>query len=69
MVSDGHINRWFVSPTCGSPPPAMPSPGHHSPSPLPSHHSKSTSSYIGSPPPSPVPLACVYCGELGHSVW
>ena len=55
----------------------MPSPRYHSPSPLPAHHSMSTSSYVGSishgpfahPPLSPVPLACVYCDELDHSVW
>ena len=46
----------------------MPCPKHHSPSPFPAHCSKSTSSYIGSPPSSSIPLACVYSGELGHSV-
>ena len=69
MVSDRHGNRWFISPTHGSPPQAIPSSRHCSPAPLPAHHSKSTSSYVGSPPSSPVPLACVYCGELGYSVW
>ena len=69
MVSERCINRWSVSPTHGSLPPAMPSPRHHSPSCLPAHHSKSNSSYVGSPPPSPASPACVYCGELGHSVW
>ena len=58
MVSDRCINRWYVSPIHGTPPPAMPSPRHCSSSTLPTHHSKSTSSCVGSPPPpSPVPLA------------
>ena len=48
IASDRHINRWPVSPTHGSTLPAMPSPRHCSPSPLPTHHSKSTSSYVGS---------------------
>ena len=69
MVSDRCINRLSVSPSHGHPPPAMPSPRCCSPSPLHAHHSRSTSFYVGSPPPSPVPVACVYCGELGHSVW
>ena len=81
MVSDICINRWSVRSTHGSPPLAMPSPRYHSPSPLPAHHSTSASSYVGSissslvacpvspPLPSPVNLVCVYCGELGHSIW
>ena len=47
----------------------MPSPRHHNPSCLPVHHSKSTSSYVSYPPPSALPLPCIYCGELGHSIW
>ena len=67
MVSDRCINRWSISPTHGNPPPVVPSPKCHSPSLLPAHHSKSTSTHVGFPPPSPFPLVIVYCGKPGHS--
>ena len=64
MVSYTCINRGPVCPTHGGPLPTLHSPRHHRPSPLPAHHPTSTSSYVGSPLPSPVPLACVFLVNL-----